>query len=282
MKVPDEGSISPRAWKYINSGFHPGAYNMEFDQALASALVSGEGAPALRVYGWKPHAVSLGFHQSMEEIDEKRCRDCGIDIVRRPTGGRAILHADELTYCVVMNAEGRSIQTVYAEISAALVAGLRRLGADVGFATSQPEFGKLYRSASSIPCFSSSARYEIQSNGKKLVGSAQRRYSADGDEVVLQHGSILLGPAHKFLSELIKSSDTQLAGELSAALDSKTTDLSSVLGREVPFGKAAEAVRAGFEEALGIEFEDIGGSAIDTEVEARVSIPVSQSRKVLS
>ena len=276
-----ERPVSPKRWEFLNSGLRPGAYNMQLDEALASALVAGDVLPTLRVYGWKPYAVSLGFHQSIEDIDEKKCAEHGIDIVRRPTGGRAILHADELTYCAVMKAEGKNVQTVYGEISRALVAGLRRLGADVDFASSQPEFGTLYRSPSSIPCFSSSARYEIQSGGKKLVGSAQRRYSTRGDEVVLQHGSILLGPGHRLLSELVRGGEHGLSGTIHAALESKTTDLSSMLKCDVSFGRVADAVREGFEEALGIEFEDLEGKASHVENEEGMSASISQPRKVL-
>src|SRR5690606_2653286 len=113
------------------------------------------------------------------------------------TGGRAILHAQELTYSVVMPSEGRSIMEVYRQISEALTAGLKSLAPDIGIAKSQPDFQKLYREPGSIPCFSSSARYEIEFDGRKVVGSAQRRIGS----AVLQHGSILIGDAHLALAD---------------------------------------------------------------------------------
>lgn len=251
-------------WQFLNTGFHSGSYNMCVDELLADALLRGGGFPTLRVYGWAPHALSLGYHQPLADIDAGRCAAYGIDVVRRPTGGRAILHADELTYSVVMAAEGRSVSSVYAEVSRALVAGLQSLGANVDFVSSQLDFGRLYRSSSSIPCFSSSSRYEIQHKGRKLVGSAQRRYtSAGGSEVVLQHGSILLGPGHQRLAELVDTQDLEFRRTLRRILGVRTTDLASVLGREVSFDEVAGAIRRGFEEAWNIDLIETDGVAIE-------------------
>jgi lipoate-protein ligase A len=249
-------SVRPAEWKFINSGFLPGEENMRFDIALAEKMVRREGGPALRVYGWKPHAISLGYNQRRHDFDEDKCSAYGIDIVRRPTGGRAILHADELTYCVVMEADGRNVNDVYADISTALVAGLRFLGASVEYATSQPNFSQLYRQQTSIPCFASSSRYEIQFQGKKLVGSAQRRYvRVDATEVVLQHGSLLLGPEHRRLHELLAVQDDTVSATILEDLKSKTTELSSVLGRGVTFDETAAAIKAGFEQCWNIVFQ---------------------------
>ena len=262
----------PARWQFLNTGFRPGAFNMHMDESLARALSRGDGSPTLRVYGWAPHALSLGFHQQMSDIDERRCAEYGIDIVRRPTGGRAILHADELTYSAVMEGRGKNISTVYAEISEALVTGLRSLGADVDFARAQPDLGRLYQSPTSIPCFSSSSRFEIQSRGKKLVGSAQRRYaSAAGNDVVLQHGSILLGPGHQLLSELVDAKDLEFRRSLRTMLETKTTDLTSVLGASVSFDEVAVAIRKGFEEAWNIEMTDIEYEAFEVAGEMELA-----------
>jgi lipoate-protein ligase A len=243
-------------WQFINSGWCSGEYNMHFDTALATNLLEANGTPTLRVYGWKPYALSLGYNQRRHDFDETKCRDAGIDIVRRPTGGRAVLHADELTYCVVMESDGKNISESYREISRALESGLRFMGAHVEYASSQPNFSSLYRQQTSLPCFTSSARYEIQYQGKKLVGSAQRRYSANGREVILQHGSILLGPAHRQLSELLKIDSEEIQTIIQHDLESKTTDLSEVLGKTVTFEETANAVKKGFEVEWGIEFSE--------------------------
>lgn len=266
-------------WKFLNSGFHSGAHNMHVDQLLANRMVEQGGPPTLRLYGWDPHAISIGYNQRRHDLDETKCLVQGIDIVRRPTGGRAILHADELTYSVVMYAEGKSISQIYCDISKALVRGLRTIGADVEYSAVQPDFPHLYRNQNSIPCFASSARYEIQYRGRKLVGSAQRRYaSPDGDEVVLQHGSILLGPAHKKLSELVQAESEELSTSIRRGLEIKTIELSSILGRNVSFDEVAVAVKGGFENEWNIVFND--DHFDESNLESDFSYNISSNEKV--
>jgi lipoate-protein ligase A len=243
-------------WKFVDTGNHPGTFNMEFDESLVHSLAEGNGISTVRVYGWKPTAISLGWNQSMDEIDISKATRDGIDIVRRPTGGRAILHSEELTYCVTMGSPAKRVLAVYNEISQALVQGLKMLGVDVTLEKSQPHFPSLYRSTSSAACFSSSARYEIQIGGRKLVGSAQRRYvGKNGEEIVLQHGSLLLGPDHQRLIEYLNLQNELDRERLKLEIDKKTIDLSKALGRVVTFDECAEAVRTGFEEAWGIKFD---------------------------
>ena len=172
--------------------------------------------------------------------------------------GRAILHAEELTYCVAMYSCGKNIADSYSEISRALLSGLHLLGADVEYASAQTNFSQSYRDRTSIPCFASSTRYEIQYRGKKLVGSAQRRYSSHGgDEVVLQHGSVLLGPAHKRLPEFVQTENEEVRASLRQSLEAKTTELDSALGRGVSFDEAATALKKGFEQTWNIVFNEI-------------------------
>jgi len=241
-------------WQFENTGHRTGVFNMEYDEALAQKLVNGEGQPTVRVYGWNPSAISLGWNQSMEEIDLAKTSAAGIDVVCRPTGGRAILHSNELTYSVTMRVKGKNILTVYDEISRALVAGLEHLGADVSIEKSQPHFPSLYKATSAVACFSSTGRYEIKWNGKKLVGSAQRRYATpDGEEVVLQHGSILLGSDHKRMVDFLRLPSEDHRTALRDELDMKTTDLSSILQRSVSFEETADALFYGFQTAWNIE-----------------------------
>jgi lipoyl(octanoyl) transferase len=250
---PDAPATRAPAWRIEQSGKLDGATNMATDTALAEALAAGTAAPTLRLYGWSPWAISLGYNQREEEIDTARCRAEGIDVVRRPTGGRAILHAEELTYCVVMPAGRRSILEVYNEISRALVRGLGLFGVEATLQRSQPNFPEHYRSSSAIPCFTASARYEIEWDGRKLVGSAQRRVSG-ATQVVLQHGSILCGPAHKRLTEFIRADDG-VRELLRAELDTKTVDLSEATGRPVDVDRLAECIRKGCELHWGVRFD---------------------------
>ena len=241
-------------WQFVDSGALPGHENMEYDERLAMRLLEGTACPTVRVFRWQPWAVSLGHHQNVDDIDIRKCAADGIDVVRRPTGGRAILHAEELTYSVVMPIGQRSVLQVYNSISKALLQGLQLFGVDAELQRSQPKFGEVYRHASSIPCFSSSARYEIEWRGRKLVGSAQRRYSNGCHEVVLQHGSILLGPAHVRLSEYIAGNDLRLQENVRRDLRQRTVCLQEILKQRIDHAPLVVCVRRGFELAWEIRF----------------------------
>lgn len=238
------------SFEFLDTGAHTGAQNMAFDVARAEAVDAGRALPSLRVYHWAPWCISLGRHQQESDLNAARCADDGIDIVRRPTGGRAILHAEELTYCVVMPSRGRGIMDVYKDISEALTAGLSSLASGIEMARSQPQFAKLYQEPGGIPCFSSSARYEIEVGGRKLVGSAQRRIG----ETVLQHGSILIGDAHLQLAGYLAVDETNRDAILSD-MRAHTTTLDEVLGRRIGWEELREALREGFEKTWAIRFQ---------------------------
>lgn len=242
-------------WDFIDSGERTGVCNMRFDEELARNLLEGA-RPTVRLFRWKPWAISLGFNQEREKIDAERCAADGIDVVRRPTGGRAVFHAEELTYSVAMNAGGSSVLDIYNSISEALVHGLRLFGVDAALARSQPDLRQHYKSPSSIPCFTASARYEIEYGGRKLVGSAQRRFRnpGNGQEVVLQHGSILVGPAHRTLVRYLLLPDEKTRDTVSAELNSKTIELQTILQREIPIDELSDCIRRGFEETWGVRF----------------------------
>jgi lipoate-protein ligase A len=242
-------------WQFLHTGFSTGARNMAVDVELARQAADGGNTFTVRVYGWNPPAISLGWNQSWDEIRMDKVQEAGIEVVRRPTGGRGILHENELTYSVVMRADGANVPSIYNRISLALVAGLQKMGVDATLERSQPHFPSLYRKAESAACFVSSARNEITVGGKKLVGSAQRRYSAlNGGEIVLQHGSILLGPEHRRLIDFLVLTPDQRQ-YLSEQLLSRTTDLHEILRAPVSFDDVARAVRKGFEKVWNIEFD---------------------------
>jgi len=242
----------PLSFAFADTGAHTGSWNMNFDVRRAEQLDAGRAGPLLRVYGWDPWCISLGRHQRIEEIDRSRTDAAGYDVVRRPTGGRAILHAQELTYCVVMPSEGRGVMEVYRQISEALTAGLKILVPEIDIARSQPNFQRLYKEPGSIPCFSSSARYEIEFGGKKLVGSAQRRIGS----AVLQHGSILIGDAHLALAELL-AVDEDVRAQLRHDMAEHTITLQDILQRPVSYDEVREAIRAGFERAWDVRFSTL-------------------------
>ena len=253
----------PSRWRFLNTGARAGSLNMALDEHLARRLGeatpvdrSHEALPVLRLFQWSPWAISLGYNQELKEIDIGACQREGIDVVRRPTGGRAILHAEELTYSVVMPAGRRSILEVYNEISRALVRGLSLFGVNASVQRSQPNFAEAYRHPSSIPCFTSSARYEVEWGGRKLVGSAQRRFTAETGDVVLQHGSILCGPAHQQLARYLVLEDGLLREQIGEALRERTVDLSAILNRRVEADELAACIRRGFELEWSVTFTE--------------------------
>ncbi|MBM2844915.1 MAG: biotin/lipoate protein ligase [Bacteroidetes bacterium] len=253
-------------WRFINSGVRSGAFNMECDEKLALELLAGNGVPTLRLYQWEPWSISLGYNQNAADIDSRKCDQDGIDIVRRPTGGRAILHAQELTYSIVMRAGRSGVLQVYNDISRALVRGLEMFGVDVTLQRLQPNFAEAYRHASSIPCFTSSARYEIEYEGRKLVGSAQRRYSDGEQDVILQHGSILCGPGHQRLADYLALDDAATKKRISDELRTKTADLASLSGTELDLDSLALCIRRGFEEEWDITLTEFTESEINHDM----------------
>ncbi|MDI6765916.1 MAG: lipoate--protein ligase family protein [Bacteroidota bacterium] len=238
--------------KFINTGLRPGKFNMEFDEALARDLQNGIGFPTLRVYGWYPPAISIGFHQNIEDFDHEKIIKSGFDIVRRPTGGKAILHAHELTYCVVTKIIDQGPRTIYQSINECLLRGLTNLGINASLSLYSDNFRQLYKLNTSIPCFSSSAKNEIQFEGKKLIGSAQRRYG----DVILQHGSLLLGSEHRRIIEFLAPHISDSGEIINNTLLSCTTEVETILKRNVSFNEIAAAIKKGFEDSGNIIFED--------------------------
>jgi lipoate-protein ligase A len=242
-------------WRWIESEAADGATNMAIDQALLENTETIH-RPAMRVYGWFPYCISLGYHQSEDDIDFDLCRKKHIDVVRRPTGGRAVFHAEEVTYAVIVPQSAsifqQSITAVYNLISLGLLTGIKKLGVPANFEKRPIDLHDHYKKVVSISCFSASARHEVVVDGKKLIGSAQRRLPGK----ILQHGSILLGSAHLTLPELIKKSDDQIRKRMKIELKNRTVSLCQCLGREISFKDVAESIKKGMEEALSIRFVD--------------------------
>jgi lipoate-protein ligase A len=234
-------------FRTLSDGKAAGAANMARDEGLARELSRGEIPPTVRIYGWDPPAVSIGYHQSEEDLDRGALARAGIDLVRRPTGGRAILHWDEVTYCAAIPLAFGSPRAIYAMVNEALLEGIRAMGIPAALRGADADLRRAYSSAEGVPCFAFSVKSEIQVGGRKLVGSAQRRYGS----AVLQHGSFLLGPGHRELARFVRADGDFPPGSLSAGiaadLAARTTEAGTVLGRPVGFVEAAEALAAGFE-----------------------------------
>ncbi len=243
----------------VDQVFGDGFYNMALDEALADSVRQGRSPATLRFYGWNPPAISLGYNQRAEEIDHAACAAAGIDVVRRPTGGRAVFHKDELTYSVIARDDhpllGGAVLATYRTIAGALVAGLRGLGIAAEIVRSEAGAPGGQRAAS---CFAAAGRYEVTVNGRKIVGSAQRRI----DGVLLQQGSLLLAQ-----SQQVPALGLQDCGAAVTA--------AQVLSRPVSFGEAAETMAAGFAQAWGVSLE---AGAVSSREHA-MALDLAQRRK---
>jgi lipoate-protein ligase A len=230
-------------FEYIDTRENNGEFNMQFDLDLVNRFKKSK-TDYIRVYQWKPYAISLGYNQKNIEVSEDKCDLAGIDIVRRPTGGRAVFHAEELTYSVVMEGTGKSISEIYRFISEKLVNAFVEYDCELerclSFEKSRINFPEHYKEKTSFACFSASALNEIKADGKKLVGSAQRKFS----DVILQHGSILLNKKHKEIINLLK--DDRLKRKVKKVLDDQTISFEELMGKKVDLARLKECIKKEF------------------------------------
>ena len=241
-----------RPWRFLNTGSGNAFFNMAVDEAIARGVEGDTAPPTVRAFGWTPPAVSFGYAQRIgREVDADRCRQRGIHLVRRPSGGRAVLHWNELTYSVTCRTDdpllGGSIQESYRKISACLVASLRLLGVAARFEPRRNPVSSPRGEGLTSPCFSSTTQYEVTLDDRKIIGSAQRRLGG----VLLQHGSLLLGPEHKRLIDLMPDRRQPLKERFRRELDRHTVSLAEA-GLPADFNTVARALRGGFEKALDI------------------------------
>ena len=246
-----------KAWRLIIDGPHDGAYNMAVDEAILRAHSSNEVPPTLRLYRWNPPAVSLGFSQDIHrKINVDRCRELGIDVVRRPTGGRAVLHHSEITYAVIVSLDllPGSVLETYRFLSAGLVEAIRLLGLPAAV-EDKPAKSTLQGSPA---CFDSPSWYEIEVAGRKLVGSAQTRQR----NVLLQHGSVLLELDIDRLQQVMRVPNEKVKNLMAASLEYKATAVNKELLRlgrpPVQPAELEGALVEGFRRGLGISLEPAG------------------------
>jgi lipoate-protein ligase A len=250
-------------WKFLNSGVNSGKFNMDFDVFLAENF--GQGNAFLRLYRWNPYCISLGANQSIEDINLDKTRYHQVDVVKRPTGGKAILHSQELTYSVIYPIDATSsAKNIYNEINLALRKGLinfdSRLNA-IDLEHTQPDFNEFYKSEISAICFAVSAKSELNLKGKKIVGSAQRKLG----NVILQHGSILCGEYHKRIVDYLNFADENRS-EMLTEISSTTIDLKSALNVEVDYAKLSTSILNGFKEHFNSDFEEIKQSILEYKI----------------
>ncbi len=236
-------------WRLLITPPAGGAWNMAVDEAILEAAGRGDAPPTLRLYAWEPPCLSLGYAQSVKDVDEAALVRRGWKLVRRPTGGRAILHTDEVTYSIC-GPHGNpilqgSVLESYRRISAALLAALRNLGVP---AEAFPNPSAAPNSDPKGPvCFEVPSNYEITVGGKKLIGSAQARKRVG----VLQHGSLPLGGDLGRITQVLAFRDAAAREQAARRLLARATTLEAALGREVSWEEAAEALVQAFSARLG-------------------------------
>ncbi len=244
-----------RDWRLIPFSVHDGITNMAIDEAILEAHLKGLVPPTLRLYGFQPAAITIGYNQKLPEYVEIRAADKGVDIARRPTGGRAVLHLNDLTYSFVGTSSHagesqifedaflqNSILGAYKQICEGLELALKFLGLEV-------ESGEL-----SVPykhlhdCFLATTGSDLHYKGKKLIGSAQLRRKW----AVLQHGSLLLNQPQSIMPQLLaeeNSSDDTIE---------RHANLFDILGKEIDMMTLQQAFQKGFENAFKAKFSEQG------------------------
>lgn len=238
-------------WRLIKTPPAPGDWNMAVDEAILQAVGRDEVLPTLRLYAWDPPCISLGYAQSYQDVDEKALLANGWEIVRRATGGRAILHTDELTYSVIgpghePRLEG-DILSSYKRISQALLHTLENLKLSVkALPKEKTSKGTVYDPV----CFDVPSNYEITVDGKKLVGSAQARRK----EGVLQHGTLPLFGDLTRITQALAYPDEKKRQDAADKLLVRATTAENALGKKVSWNEAAEAMILAFTNELNIEF----------------------------
>ena len=244
-------------WHYINSGKCSASYNMALDEALLEWHSKGEIGPVLRFYEWAPATLSIGYFQNVsKEIDMTQVEKHGLGFVRRPTGGRGVLHEHELTYSVIVTEDypnmPETVTEAYRVISGGLLEGFRNLGLDAYFSIPETEEQRQgLKKPQSAVCFDTPSWYELVVEGKKVAGSAQTRQKG----VILQHGAILLSLDEEKLVSLFKFKSEEQRERMRVGLSDKAVAIDRLTGRKVSVSEGAEAFSKGFEKALNIKLE---------------------------
>ncbi|SDI25058.1 lipoate-protein ligase A [Planococcus glaciei] len=241
-------------WYFINSGQNSPAFNMAMDEALLDWHSEGLIPPVIRFYGWNPATLSIGYFQRVEkEIDMDQVSALGLGFVRRPTGGRGVLHEHELTYSVIVSEDypemPETVTEAYRVISGGLLQGFRNLGLDAYFSVPDTDEKRAdLKKPKSAVCFDAPSWYEMVVEGKKVAGSAQTRQKG----VILQHGAILLDLDAEKLLSVFKFSSPESEEAMRRKIPEKAVAINSLRERPATIEECVDAFKAGFEEALSI------------------------------
>ncbi|MGM9968138.1 MULTISPECIES: biotin/lipoate A/B protein ligase family protein [unclassified Rummeliibacillus] len=242
-------------WYFINSGPCSPAYNMALDEALLHWHSKGLIPPVIRFYEWNPATLSIGyFQQAKKDINFEQLHRLNLGFVRRPTGGRAVLHEHELTYSVIVSEDypnmPKTVTEAYKVISEGLLLGFRNLGLDAYFSIPDTEEKRdILKNPKSAVCFDAPSWYELVVEGKKVAGSAQTRQEG----VILQHGAILIDLDDEKLISLFNFPSDASKERMRKHLPQKAVAINQLANRRVDVETCTKAFHKGFEDALHIE-----------------------------
>ncbi|MCP3738515.1 lipoate--protein ligase family protein [Rossellomorea sp. BNER] len=249
--------MTKEKWRFIDSGNCSPSYNMALDEALLDWHSDGRIPPTIRFYGWNPATLSIGYFQKVEkEIDLAKVEEHCLGFVRRPTGGRGVLHEHELTYSVIVTEEHpempKTVTEAYRVISEGILKGFQGLGLEAYFAVPRTEEERnSLKNPRSAVCFDAPSWYELVVEGRKVAGSAQTRQKG----VILQHGSILLDLDEDKLFSLFKYPNERVKERMQRAFKSKAVAINEISKNRITLEMAKEAFKKGFETGLNIELE---------------------------
>lgn len=249
--------MTKEVWRFIDSKEGSPSFNMALDEALLDWNSEGKMPPVIRFYGWNPATLSIGYFQKVEkEIDMEAVKQHGLGFVRRPTGGRGVLHEHELTYSVIVpEAHPEMPNTVteaYRVISEGILKGFHGLGMEAYFAVPKTaEERDSLKNPRSAVCFDAPSWYELVVEGRKVAGSAQTRQKG----VILQHGSILLDLDEDKLFSLFKYPNDRVKERMQKAFKNKAVAINELTTGKITLDQAKAAFKKGFEEGLNIELE---------------------------
>lgn len=229
-------------WRLLLTGHSDAFTNMAIDESIMVHVGQKATPPTIRLYGWNPPAVSIGYFQGLEEeVDLKMCNDLGVDYIRRITGGGAVFHESEVTYSLAIHEMDllipQNMLQSYKVICQGIVKGLRTLGLEAEF----------------VPL------NDIIVGGKKISGSAQTRRN----QSILQHGTVLINTDVEKMFSLLKVPSEKIKDKLIKNVKERVTSINSALGREVSFDEVCDALTEGFEKSLNISLFE--GQLIETE-----------------
>ena len=249
--------MNKEIWGFIDSGEGSPSFNMALDEALLDWHSKGQIPPIIRFYGWNPATLSIGYFQKVDkEIDLDKVKEHHLGFVRRPTGGRGVLHDQELTYSVIVSEAHpdmpKTVTEAYRVISEGILKGFQLLGLDAYFAVPKTaEERDSLKNPRSAVCFDAPSWYELVVEGRKVAGSAQTRQKG----VILQHGSILLDIDEDKLFSLFKYPNERVKERMQKAFSNKAVAINDISSRKIEVEEAKRAFKEGFEQGLNIELK---------------------------